>query len=111
MSRSLFSPRSCGFLFLAAMLLCPIPALTQVDTGAVRGTVTDPSGAVITDAKVNLSSEATGQSFSTSTAKDGAFTFSPVKIGSYRLSVEAAGFKRAATHVTVNVQQQARADF
>jgi len=93
------------------MLLFAIPALTQVDTGSVRGTVTDPSGAVIADAKVNLSSEATGQTVSTSTAKDGAFTFSPVKIGSYRLSVEAAGFKRAATHVTVNVQEQARADF
>ena len=111
MSRSLFSSRSGGFLVLAPMLLFAIPALTQVDTGSVRGTVTDPSGAVIADAKVNLSSEATGQTVSTSTAKDGAFTFSPVKIGSYRLSVEAAGFKRAATHVTVNVQEQARADF
>jgi hypothetical protein len=93
------------------MLLFPIPGLAQVDTGAVRGTVTDPSGAVITDAKVNLTSDAIGQTVSTSTAKDGAFTFSPVKIGSYRLSVEATGFKRAATHVTVNVQEQARADF
>ncbi len=111
MSRSLFSSRSGGFLVLAPMLLFAIPALTQVDAGSVRGTVTDPSGAVITDAKVNLSSEATGQTVSTSTAKDGAFTFSPVKIGSYRLSVEASGFKRAATHVTVNVQEQARADF
>jgi hypothetical protein len=106
MSRSLFSTRSGGFLVLAAMLLFAIPALTQVDAGAVRGTVTDPSGAVIADAKVNLSNEATGQTVSTSTAKDGAFTFSPVKIGSYRLSVEASGFKRAATHVTVNVQGQ-----
>ncbi len=111
MSRSLFSSRSGGFLVLAPMLLFAIPALTQVDTGSVRGTVTDPSGAVVADAKVNLSSEATGQTVSTSTAKDGAFTFSPVKIGSYRLSVEASGFKRAATHVTVNVQEQARADF
>src|SRR5246500_957919 len=111
MSRRLFSSRSGGFLVLAPMLLFAIPALTQVDAGSVRGTVTDPSGAVITDAKLSLSSEATGQTVSTTTAKDGAFTFSPVKIGSYRLSVEAAGFKRAATHVTVDVQQAVEANF
>ena len=45
------------------------------------------------------------------TAKDGTYTFSPVKIGSYTLSVEAAGFKKGTTHVSVSVQEQARADF
>ena len=75
------------------------------------GTVTDPSGALIADAKVTLISEATGQTLSTVTAKDGTYTFSPVKIGSYALSVEVAGFKKASTHVSVNVQEQARADF
>jgi hypothetical protein len=93
------------------MLLFALPALTQVDAGAVRGTVTDPSGAVLPDAKVTLTSEGTGLTMSSTTGKDGTFTFSPVKIGSYTLSAEAPGFKKAATHVTVNVQQQARADF
>jgi Carboxypeptidase regulatory-like domain len=112
MSRStLFAPRSAVFLTLTATLLFAIPAFTQVDTGAVRGTVTDPSGALIADAKVTLISEATGLSSSTVTAKDGTYTFSPVKIGSYTLGVEAAGFKKGTTHVSVNVQEQARADF
>jgi hypothetical protein len=110
MSRTFFL-RSGGFLVLAAMLLFAMPALTQVDAGAVRGTVTDSSGAVLPDAKVTLTSEGTGLTMSTATGKDGTFTFSPVKIGSYTLTAEASGFKKAATHVTVNVQQQARADF
>ena len=45
------------------------------------------------------------------TAKDGTYTFSPVKIGSYTLTVEVTGFKKATTNVSVSVQEQARADF
>ena len=108
---SLSAPRSAVFLALTATLLFAIPAFTQVDTGAVRGTVTDPTGALVPNAKVTLISEATGLALSTATAKDGTYTFSPVKIGSYALSVEAPGFKKATTHVSVNVQEQARADF
>ena len=102
MSRSLVSPRIAGSLVLVAMLLFAIPALTQVDTGAVRGTVTDPTGALVPDATVTLTSAATGQTVSAVTAKDGTFTFSPVRIGSYSFKVEAAGFKKAAMRVAVN---------
>lgn len=96
---------------LTVALWFSVSAVAQVDTGAIRGTITDPSGALIVDARVTLVSEATGLTVSATTAKDGTFTFSPVKIGPYSLSVEASGFKKAATHVTVNVQEQARADF
>ncbi len=112
MSRStLFSPRSVVVLGLTAILVFTIPALAQVDTGAIRGTVTDPSGAVVPDAKITLTSEGTGLTLSTVTAKDGTYTFSPVKIGSYAVNVAAAGFKTVSTHLTLNVQEQARADF
>ena len=88
------------------------PALGQVDTGAIRGTVTDSSGAVVANVKVTLKNEDTGLVVSAATAGDGTYTFSPVKIGSYTVSVEATGFRKAsATHVVVNVQGQARADF
>jgi Carboxypeptidase regulatory-like domain/TonB dependent receptor len=87
------------------------PALAQVDTGAIRGTVTDASGAVVVNAKVELRNEGTGLVVSTVTASDGTYTFNPVKIASYRISVEAPGFRKATTQVVVNVQEQARADF
>ena len=91
--------------------LAPIPALAQVDSGAVRGTVTDPSGAVVTNAKVTLTNESTGLSTTTATGNDGTYTFNPVRIGSYTLTVELAGFQQATSHIVVSVQEQARADF
>ena len=100
-------------LVLGACLigLSPIPAFAQVDSGAVRGTVTDPSGAVVTNAKVTLTNESTGLSTTTATGNDGTYTFNPVKIGSYNITVELAGFQQATSRIAVNVQEQARADF
>ena len=105
------TPRAVVFAALIATCLCSVLAVAQVDTGAVRGSVTDATGAVIANASVVLTNDATGLTLSTVTAKDGTFTFSPLKIGSYKLTVEAPGFKKAATRATVNVQEQARADF
>lgn len=102
--------RVAGVALTAAWLLSG-SAVAQVDTGAVRGTVTDPSGAVIPGAKVVLVSDATGLTVSTASAQDGTYTFNPVKIGSYTVNVEAPGFKKSTTKITVNVQEQARADF
>ena len=112
MSRNtLFTPRSAVLVALLATWLFSVSAIAQVDAGAVRGTVTDPSGAVLANTKVTLTNDATGLSTSAVTGTDGTYTFGPVKIGSYTMSVEAAGFRKATTHVTVNVQEQARADF
>ena len=106
---NLFPPRAA--VLMAAISLFSLVAGAQVDAGAIRGTVTDPTGAVIASAKVVLVNDASGLSTSTASAADGAYTFGPLKIGSYTITVEAAGFRKATTHVTVNVQEQARADF
>src|SRR5260370_30366463 len=112
MSRNiLFTPRSAVLVALLATWLFSISAIAQVDAGAVRGTLTDPTGAVVANAKVTLTNDATGFSTATVTAADGAYTFGPVKIRPYTIDVEAAGFRKATTHVTVNVHEQARADF
>src|SRR6266436_2892074 len=112
MSRNtLFTPRSAVLVALLATWLFSVSAIAQVDAGAVRGTVTDPTGAVLANAKVTLTNNATGLSTSAVTGTDGTYTFGPVKIGSYTMSVEAAGIRKTTTHVTVNVQEQARADF
>src|SRR5713226_1109727 len=112
MSRNtLFTPRSAVLVALLATWLFSVSAIAQVDAGAVRGTVTDSTGAVVPNAKVTLTNDATGLSTATVTSADGAYTFGPVKIGPYMIDVEAAGFRKATSHVTVNVQEQARADF
>ena len=106
-----FAPCSALVIAVLATTLFSISAVAQVDAGAIRGTVTDPTGAVIANAKVTLVSEASGLSTSTVSGADGTYTFGPVKIGSYTISVEVNGFRKATTQVTVNVQEQARADF
>ena len=100
-------------LALAAFyLLACVPGYAQVDAGGIRGTVTDSSGAVIPEAKVTLTSEGTSLSLETTTSGDGNYAFTPIRIGTYRLDVEAQGFTRQTQrNITVNVQQQVRADF
>jgi hypothetical protein len=110
LSNTQFALRS-ALLALVATLMLSLSAIAQVDAGAIRGTVIDPSGAVVANARVTLTNNATGLSMSAVTASDGTYTFEPVKIGAYTVNIEAAGFKKAKTSVTVNVQQQARADF
>ena len=65
----------------------------QVDTGAIVGTVTDSAGSSVPDASIKLLEESTGRTINGQSAQDGSYSFSPVKIGSYTLSVEKAGFK------------------
>ena len=62
--------------------------------GEVRGTITDPTGAVIPSAKVMLS-PATGAARSTATGRDGSFQFVGVQPGKYSLAVTAKGFALA----------------
>jgi hypothetical protein len=62
-------------------------------TGAITGTVQDASGAVVSGAKVNLLSEATGEVVRSLTSdSSGLFTASLLPVGSYSVEVSAAGF-------------------
>lgn len=66
MSRSIkFTARSAALVLLLTIWLFSPSAFAQVDAGAVRGTVTDPTGAVVPNAKVTLTNEATGLNMST----------------------------------------------
>jgi Carboxypeptidase regulatory-like domain len=59
----------------------------------LTGVVSDPSGAVIADAKVALKDAVSGSARETSTNGDGYFTFASVQVGTYNLTVEAKGFQ------------------
>ncbi len=97
-------------LFLTALAVGLLHA--QVDTGSITGTVTDPSGAVVSGAKVTLTNEGTGASLSTETGADGVYNFSPVRIGTYNLEATAAGFKKVVqTHVVVDVSARVLENF
>ena len=62
-------------------------------TGAITGTVTDPSGQVIPGAKVTLTSSVTSDSRSATANEVGAFTLNAIQPDTYNLRVEQKGFK------------------
>src|SRR5882724_3613595 len=101
-----------GMLLLVSNVLLTPAANAQVDAGGIRGTITDSSGALVSGAKVTLTNEGSGLSTEAITGGDGNYSFTPIKIGSYTLVVEAAGFRKATQHgIKVDVQQQLKADF
>ncbi len=115
MSSSRLSPRwitSLGFLTLSALFLLLMQTqyvFGQVDEGAITGTVQDPTGAVIPNAQVTLLNTDQGITLTSTTNGGGVYTFSPVRIGHYSLSVASPGF--TTTHqqnlqVTVGQQLQ-----
>lgn len=78
----------------SSFLVCATALHCQAYLGAVRGTVIDPSGAVIPNASIVLKEPATGVEVRRSaTDTSGNFEFSDIKPGAYRLSCEANGFK------------------
>lgn len=78
----------------------------QVDQGSITGTVQDTSGAVVSDAQVTLLNKDQGITLQTKTNSSGGYTFSPVRIGHYSLSVTASGFsKTTQENLSVSIAQ------
>ena len=80
-------------MLLVVVLSC-LPAFAQSITGAISGVVVDPSNAVVTGVQVRLTSSATGAERNSTTNESGRFFFGSLQPGAYKLSLEAAGFKR-----------------
>lgn len=95
-----------------ALLLGASSSLAQVDTGSILGTVTDSSGATVNGAKVELLNQGTAATLAFTTGSDGSFKFSPVRIGSYTLTVTLQGFQTSTQKdITVNVGAEVVANF
>jgi hypothetical protein len=79
------------FVILVVFSLA-VAANAQTFRGAINGTVTDPSGAVVPNATVKATETATGIDHSTTTTSDGAFAFQDLPLGFYKVTVTATGF-------------------
>jgi hypothetical protein len=83
-----------SFVALVAMILVALPAAAQLaGKGAITGTVSDPTGAVVPGATVIATNDATGVSVAATSASAGEFTISPLDAGIYTVSVKAPGFE------------------
>src|ERR1043165_9929663 len=95
------------WLALVAASIVPAVLHAQVDTGTIRGIVSDSSGALVAGAKIEIVNEGTELRQTTDSREDGSYIFTPLKIGSYTVSVQQKGFQTARrTGVQVNIQQQ-----
>jgi Carboxypeptidase regulatory-like domain len=68
----MFHAKSLGFM-LVLSLVFPLTLLAQVNTGTILGNVTDPSGAVVANAKITATNEDTGFTRSTGSLADGSY--------------------------------------
>jgi hypothetical protein len=77
----------------------------SVTSGDITGTVTDPSGAVVSNGTVTLKSGTKGNTQVQTTGSRGAYRFSLLQPGSYTLSVVASGFQNTEMNAVVTIGQ------
>jgi hypothetical protein len=83
----------------------------QTDTGAILGTVKDPTEATVAGAEVVATHVQTNFTRSAMTATDGSYRIMSLPLGAYRLEVKAAGFKKyTRTEITLDLGRNARID-
>jgi Carboxypeptidase regulatory-like domain len=89
------------------LVFCGQPLLAQGVFATLTGVVSDPTGAVVPNAKVVLTDAGSGSARDTQTDSAGYFTFASVPVGTYNLSVAAGGFKDyAAANITLGGGEQ-----
>jgi hypothetical protein len=86
---------------LAAIVAVVHPALAQVPTGTIGGTVSDPSGAILANVEVSITNKATGVARTVKSGDDGTFTAPLIPAGIYEVKVAAQGFRTLVREATV----------
>ena len=99
-------------LVVLAVLALTFSALAQVQNGQFSGTVTDPTGAAIANAKIKVTNAATDLNVTVTSNSSGNYTVKELPVGSYKVTIEAAGFKTESTvGVTANAGVITHLDF
>lgn len=100
-----FAAASCCALFASLVLLA------QTDRGTITGTVLDPSGAAVPNARVVATNTDTGSHSETTTTTTGDYTIPSLPAGTYHLTIDAPGFKTMTEEkIQVQVAETARID-
>src|SRR5580658_2438194 len=82
------------FKIAGLFVICTALAFAQGDRGTITGTVTDPTGAVIPNANIQVTNSDTAALYKIGTSNTGNYTLANLPAGTYTLTVEAQGFKR-----------------
>jgi Carboxypeptidase regulatory-like domain/TonB dependent receptor len=100
-------------LLLASVLLlgAATGAEAQQVFGSIFGTVTDPTGSSVNNAKITISDPAKGTSFEVFTNESGAYSKGQLVPDSYKVTIEAAGFSKVISNeIVVQVDQASKFD-
>jgi hypothetical protein len=98
--------------FLISLAVLAGVATAQVQNGQFTGTVLDPSGAAIPNAKVTVTNTGTNLSSTITTSQTGLYNARELPPGTYRITAEAPGFRTSTnTAVTLNAGSIQRVDF
>ena len=85
-----------GLCIVLATLCLSVPVLAQrADRGIITGIVTDPSGSAVAGAEVKVRNEETGVETALVSNGSGAYTTPPLPLGTYTVTVDHTGFKKA----------------
>ncbi len=89
-----------------------IHAQSQALNGQIEGTVSDETGAAVPDAVIAVTNIETGATRTSTTDESGVYRFPLLPLGTYRISAEAANFKRLVREgITLTTGQIATVDF
>jgi hypothetical protein len=100
-------------LVFFVLIACPAGLVYSqgTDLGTIRGTVTDASGAVVPNAKVEITDVATNITRETQTNAEGNYEASALRSGNYKVTVSAAGFANSeVTAISLHGGDVVRAD-
>jgi len=96
---------------LVAIISLAIPCAAQSYRGAIRGSVTDPAGNLVPNAKVSAKSTGTGMVREAVTSADGSYVLAELPAGTYTVTVTGPGLEPVAQNVVVNIGLDTPADF
>ncbi|HWD00735.1 MAG TPA: TonB-dependent receptor [Candidatus Sulfopaludibacter sp.] len=81
--------------FVVALIIAATCAFSQVNTTSVTGTITDPTGAAVPGASIDVISKSTGADLKATSGDKGEYAVPSLAAGPYRITVTKAGFKAA----------------
>jgi hypothetical protein len=96
---------------LPCILSTALFTLAQSANTSLRGTIKDPGGALVPDAKITLTDNATGKSIATTANSGGAYSFAQIPPAKYTIVVTANGFGDQTKVAELLVNQPATIDF
>ena len=93
-------------MLVLVLVAIAVPAVGQVTTASIRGTVTDTTGAIVPGATVTVKADQTGFTRETATNASGFYSFAELPLGTYTIEVTLTGFKSASRTGIVRPAQE-----